>query len=159
MSVEGSNLIKSVEAGKTNSIAKIRNLIFLLLALLVAQFWLGMTINLEVNIPVKYLGAVQSLAYFGSHFGFILAHIVTGFAILVTSLAFLFLSYKTQFLSLRICAIIVLAGVIGAITNGILFLMSGQFFGWSIGMAMSAVSVLIVSAISLYFIGGHIHNV
>ncbi|EQB71826.1 MAG: hypothetical protein AMDU1_APLC00017G0013 [Thermoplasmatales archaeon A-plasma] len=120
------------------------------------QLWLGMTINLEVNIPVKYLGAVQSLAYFGNHFGFILAHIVTGFAILVTSFAILFLSYKTQFLSLRICAIVIFAGVVGAITNGILFLMSGQFFGWSIGMAMSAVSVLIVSAISLYFIGCNI---
>jgi hypothetical protein len=115
-----------------------------------------MTINLEVNIPVKYLGAVQSLAYFENHFGFILAHIVTGFAILVTSFAILFLSYKTQFLSLRICAIVIFAGVVGAITNGILFLMSGQFFGWSIGMAMSAVSVLIVSAISLYFIGCNI---
>jgi uncharacterized membrane protein len=61
-------------------------------------------------------------------------------------------------LSLRICAIIILAGVIGAITNGILFLMSGQFFGWSIGMAMSAVTVLVVSAISLYYIGQYIHN-
>jgi uncharacterized membrane protein len=59
-------------------------------------------------------------------------------------------------LSIRICAIVILAGVIGAIANGILFLMSGQFFGWSIGMAMSAVSVLIVSAITLYFIGENI---
>ena len=146
-------LIKNVETKKTQSIVRIRNLVFVLLALLIAQFWLGMTINLEVDIPVKYLGAVQSLLYFGSHFGFILARIVVGFTILVTSLGFLVLSFRTHILSLRISAVIILAGVIGAITNGILFLMSGQFFGWSIGMAMSAVSVLVVSAISLYFIG------
>ncbi len=96
--------------------------------------------------------------YFGSHFGFILAHIVVGFTILITSLGLLVLSFRTHILSLRISAVIILAGVIGAIINGILFLMSGQFFGWSIGMAMSAVTVLIVSAISLYYIGQYIHN-
>ena len=158
MSIEGSMLIKNVETKKTQSIVGIRNLVFVLLALLIAQFWLGMTINLEIDIPVKYLGAVQSLVYFGSHFGFILAHIVVGFTILITSLGLLVLSFRTHILSLRISAVIILAGVIGAIINGILFLMSGQFFGWSIGMAMSAVTVLIVSAISLYYIGQYIHN-
>lgn len=151
-------LIKNVETKKTQSIVRIRNLVFVLLALLIVQFWLGMTINLEIDIPVKYLGAVQSLLYFGSHFGFILAHIVVGFTILVTSLGFLVLSFRTHILSLRISAVIILARVIGAITNGILFLMSGQFFGWSIGMAMSAVSVLVVSAISLYFIGNSVQS-
>ncbi len=158
MSIEGSRLIKSVGTKKIQSIVRIRNLVFVLLALLIAQFWLGMTINLEIDIPVKYLGAVQTLVYFGSHFGFILAHIVVGFAILITSLGFLVLSFRTHILSLRICSIVTFAGVIGAITNGILFLMSGQFFGWSIGMAMSAVTVLIVSAISLYFVGENIKN-
>ncbi len=156
MSIESLNLKKSTESGTTDSIVKMRNAIFLLLGLLIAQFWLGMTINLEVNIPVKHLGAIQSLMYFGSHYGFITEHIITGFAILLTSLAFLILAFKTQLLPLRICAIVIFAGVICAITNGILFLMSGQFFGWSIGMAMSAVSVLIVSAIGLYFLGENI---
>ena len=86
MSIEGSMLIKNVETKKTQSIVRIRNLVFVLLALLIVQFWLGMTINLEIDIPVKYLGAVQSLLYFGSHFGFILAHIVVGFAILISSI-------------------------------------------------------------------------
>ncbi len=147
-----------MEHRKTVTIVKMRNLIFLLLALVAAQFWLGMTINLEVNLPVKNLGALQSLIYFGSHFGFILAHIINGIAILVTSLAFLVLSFKTQFLSLKVCAIVVLAGVIDAIINGMLFLMSGQFFGWSIGMAMDAVSVLIVSAVAMYFIGKNLQT-
>ena len=158
MSIEGSMLIKNVETKKTQSIVRIRNLVFVLLALLIVQFWLGMTINLEIDIPVKYLGAVQTLLYFGSHFGFILAHIIVGFTILINSLGLLVLSFRTHILSLRISAVIILAGVIGAIINGILFLMSGQFFGWSIGMAMSAVTVLIVSAISLYYIGQYIHN-
>ena len=147
---------KLIEHGKTNYIVRIRNVTFLLLGLLILQFWLGMTINLEVNIPVKHLGAIQSILYFGGHFDFVLVHIINGFAILLVSLIFLILSFKTQLLSIRICAIGILAGVIGAIANGILFLMSGQFFGWSIGMAMSAVSVLIVSAITLYFIGENI---
>ena len=158
MSIEGSMLIKNVETKKTQSIVRIRNLVFVLLALLIVQFWLGMTINLEIDIPVKYLGAVQTLLYFGSHFGFILAHIIVGFTILINSLGLLVLSFRTHILSLRISAVIILAGVIGAITNGILFLMSGQFFGWSIGMAMSAVTVFVVSAISLYYIGQYIHN-
>ncbi|MDG7038299.1 MAG: hypothetical protein JRN32_03340 [Nitrososphaerota archaeon] len=158
MKNKGGKSTKLIEHGKTNPIMKIRNVIFLLIGLLTAQFWLGMTINLEVNIPVKHLGAIQSLIYFGSRFDFVLAHIIIGFAILLTSLVFLILGFKTQLLSLRVCAIVVPAGVIGAIINGILFLMSGQFFGWSIGMAMSAVSILIVSAISLYFIGENIEN-
>ncbi|MCW6171189.1 MAG: hypothetical protein LVQ96_08500 [Thermoplasmatales archaeon] len=147
-----------VRSAKTNIIVNIRNVIFLLLGLLIIQFWLGMTINLEVNIPVKHFGAMRSLMYFGGHFGFVLVHVIIGFAILLTSLTFLILGFKTHLLSLRICAIVAFAGVIGAITNGILFLMSGQFFGWSIGMAMSAVSVLVVSAVSLYFVGKNMQS-
>ena len=158
MKNKGGESTKLIGHRKTNPIKRIRNVTFLLIGLLIAQFWLGMTINLEVNLPVKYLGAIQSLIYFGSRFGFVLVHIINGFAILLTSLVFFVLSFKTQLLSLKVCAIVILAGVIGAIINGILFLMSGQFFGWSIGMAMSAVSVLVASAISLYFIGENIVN-
>ena len=145
-----------IKHGKTNHIVEIRNVTFLLLSLLIVQFWMEMTINLEVNIPVKHLGAIQSILYFGSHFDFVLVHIINGFAILLVSLVFLILSFKTQLLSLRICAIVIIAGVIDAITNGTLFLMPGQFFGWSIGMTMSSVSVMTVYAISLYFIGENI---
>ena len=84
MKNKGGKSTKLIEHGKTNPIMKIRNVIFLLIGLLAAQFWLGMTINLEVNIPVKHLGAIQSLIYFGSRFDFVLAHIIIGFAILLT---------------------------------------------------------------------------
>lgn len=100
---------------------------YMLSGLLIIQFWLGMTINLEVNIPVKYLDPLQSLIYFGSHFACIIAHIVNGLAMLLTSQTFLFLCFKTLYLPLKICTIFILAGVIGDITNGVLFLMSGLF--------------------------------
>ena len=149
---------KLPEHGKANTVVNIRNVIFLLLALLTAQFDLGMTMNLDVNLPVKNLGALQSLIYFGGHFGLVLAHIINGIAILITSLVFLVLSFKTHFLSLRISAILILAFVIDAMINGMLFLMSGQYFGWSIGMAMDAVFVLIISAVAMYFVGNNIQS-
>ena len=61
MSTESLELTKSAEPGKTNSIVWMCNVIFLLLGFLIAQFWLGMTINLEVDIPVKHLGAILRL--------------------------------------------------------------------------------------------------
>ncbi|MEM0155817.1 MAG: hypothetical protein QW597_04355 [Thermoplasmataceae archaeon] len=151
--MSGNNMKKEETIEESKVFIRMRNLIFLLLGLLIAQFWLGMTINLEVNIPVKTLGAIQSIIYFASHYAFIFAHVAVGFTILLLSLVFIILSISSHALSLQICAVVILAGVIGAITNGVLFLMSGQFFGWSVGMAMSAVSVLIVAAISLYFLG------
>ena len=149
---------KPLEHRKTNTIANIRNVIFFLLALLTVQFELGLTVNLDVSLPVKNLGALQSLIYFGDHFGLVLAHIINGTAILITSLVFLVFSFKTHFLSLRILAILILGFVLDAIINGILFLMSGQYFGWSIGMAMDAVFVLIVSAVAMYFVGNTIQS-
>ena len=130
-----------------------RNNIFILLTFLIAQFWLGMTINLEVNMPVKHLGAISSILYFGSSSGFILAHMVNGFMILAASILFVIVSMKSPYVSLRIGAIVTLASVIGAVVNGVLFLDSGQDFGWSVGMAMSAVGVFVSAAVSLYFVG------
>ena len=130
-----------------------RNTIFLLLAILALQFWLGMTINLEVNIPVKHLGPLSSILYFGGHFIFVLLHIANGFFILVVAIVLLSLSFMNRHSSLKIVSVITLASVMGAIVNGILFLDSGQFFGWSIGMAMSAVSALISASIGLFLVG------
>jgi hypothetical protein len=55
--------------------------------------------------------------------------------------------------SFAIIGIIGMSAVIGATVNGILFLMSGQFFGNSIGMAMSAVVGLITYLTGLYKMG------
>ncbi|GGM76460.1 hypothetical protein GCM10007108_13060 [Thermogymnomonas acidicola] len=132
-----------------------RGITIALLVLLVAQFWLGMSINLEVSLPVMHLGAIGSLVYYGGHFRFVLAHIVNGSAILALSLALLGSALKTRSAALKASSAITVASVTGAITNGVLFLMSGQFFGFSIGMAMSAVSVLLSCAAILYYVGLH----
>ena len=130
-----------------------RNTFFLFLAVMALQFWLGMTINLEVNIPVKHLGLFASLFYFGSHFTFVLIHIANGLVILIIALILLVLSFMNRHRSLKIISLIALFSVIGAIANSILFLESGQFFGWSIGMSMSAVSALISASIGLFYVG------
>lgn len=132
---------------------RIRNTGIVFLALIGLQFWLGMSINLEVNLPVKHLSAFSSLFYYAGHFGFVLAHVTNGFLLLVFSLLYLVFAFKSSIGPLKIISIIGTASVIGAISLGILFLMSGQFFGWSIGMAMSAVSALIVYSLGFYFIG------
>lgn len=140
----------------TGDIAKLRtmrNMVFTLFALILAQFWLGMTINLEVSLPIRHYGILQSLEFFGGYSGFLLAHVVNGFLILGASISFLLQSLRAKFTSLKIGATVTLASVVGAVVNGILFLESGQNFGWSVGMAMSAVSALVAMGTSLYFLG------
>jgi peptidoglycan biosynthesis protein MviN/MurJ (putative lipid II flippase) len=139
--------------GNEIKLHRIRNTGIVFLALIGLQFWLGMSINLEVDLPVKHLSAFSSLFYYASHFGFVLAHVINGFLLLVFSLLYLVLAFKSNIETLKIISILGTASVIGAITLGILFHMSGQFFGWSIGMAMSAVSALIVYSLGFYFIG------
>lgn len=112
-----------------------------------------MTINLEAGLPLKHLGAFQSLQYFGGHSAFVLAHMVNAFLILGASISFLAMSFRSGHASLRVCSAVAFASVVGALVNGLLFLTSGQDFGWSVGMAMSAVSAIVVSGISLYFVG------
>jgi hypothetical protein len=134
-------------------LVRMRNTFFLFIAVISLQFWIGMTINLEVNIPVKHLGPISSLFYFGSHFTFVLIHIANGLFILTIAIILVTISFMNSRRSLRIVSLIALFSVVGAIVNGILFLASGQFFGWSIGMAMSAVSALVSASIGLFYVG------
>lgn len=149
------NLSDQKEKGERKSILLLRNTAFAFLAIVIAQFWLGMTINLEVDLPVKQLGVFSTITYFGGFSGYILGHMILGILLLLLCLMFLVLSIRTKILALKITGVIALVAVIGAIVNGLLFLMSGQFFGWSIGMAMSAVSAIISIAVSLYYVGYH----
>ena len=141
---------------KTNTIILLRNVSIIFLALIGLQFWLGMSINLELNLPVKNLSAIGSIEYYAGHFGFILAHVVNGILLLLTALVYLAIALRSKVRPLEIIGIVGTVSIVSAIGLGIMFLVSGQFFGWSIGMAMSAVSALIVYAIGLYFIGAHI---
>ncbi len=131
----------------------IRNTEVIFLALIALQFWLGMSINLELNLPVKHLSPIYSIIYYSSHFVFIFAHILNGVLLLIFSLLYLFWAVRSNQKSLKLIGFIGTTSIIGAIINGILFLMSGQFFGWSIGMAMSAVSALLAYSVGFYFIG------
>lgn len=139
-----------------NRLATIRTLrshVFILLALAVVQFWLGMTINLELVLPNPGKGGFSALAYYFANFVPILGHVVVGIAILLASLSFLVMSFRSRSRALITIGIVGFVAVVGAIYNGISFLLSGQFFGFSIGMAMSGVSAIVAYAVSLYFIG------
>lgn len=143
---------RQLNAGK-RSLRLLRNTSFGFLALMMLQFWLGMTVNLEVNLPVKHLNVPSSLSYYGGFSPYVLAHIVNGVMLLLLSMMLVALSVRSNYRSLRITSLIAFLAVIGAVINGVLFLTSGQFFGWSVGMAMSAFSATFSVAIGLYFTG------
>ena len=137
----------------TRKARQLRTMIIVFIPLFTLQFWLGMSINLEINLPVEHFSAVESVIYFSSHFPMILAHILTGSLIVILATVFLAVSLTSSTRSFAIIGIIGMSAVIGATVNGILFLMTGQFFGNSIGMAMSAVVALITYLTVLYKTG------
>lgn len=153
------NRVKNSGSESMHVIVLMKNVILILFFLMIIQFWLGMTINLEVNMPVKHLGIIESLLYYGGNYGFIAAHVANGIILLTFSLVFLLISLRSSYTSLKIGSAVTLASVVGAVVNGVLFLESGQSFGWSIGMAMSAVGVLVSAAASLYFVGKNLARV
>lgn len=134
-------------------IRSLRNHVIIFLSLILVQFWLGMTINLEVPLPNLAYGGIPALLFYPIHYLPVLLHMVVAVAILMVSISFLALSIRTGSRALIITGAIGLAAILGAIYNGIEFLLSGQFFGYSIGMAMSAVSAIVVYAVSLYYMG------
>ncbi|MCL5874570.1 MAG: hypothetical protein M1161_04435 [Candidatus Thermoplasmatota archaeon] len=139
-----------------NRIQTIRSMkihIFVFLALILVQFWLGMTINLEVALPILSYGGISALIYYATHFWPVLAHIIIAITILIISARFVLLSLRVQSGPLLVLGIIGVAAILGAIYNGVSFLLSRQFFGNSIGMAMSAVSSVVVYGLALYYIG------
>ncbi len=141
------------KSGELKNLSAMRNTAFAFLALIMAQFWLGMTINLEIALPVKHLDAFSTFSFYAGFSWYIAGHIVIGLILLLLSLMFLSISLRVESRAIKITAAISVASVIGAIMNGIMFLMSGQFFGWSVGMAMSALSAVVSIAVGLYYIG------
>ncbi len=130
-----------------------RNISVAFLVLILVQFWLGMTVNLEVSLPRNNLPLLSSISLYLETSGFVIAHMILGILLLLLSLLFLTIAYRSCFPALKITGTISFLAVVGAVINGLLFIKSGQFFGWSIGMAMSAVIATISFAIGLYFIG------
>ncbi|MGP6220184.1 hypothetical protein [Caldiplasma sukawensis] len=58
MKNHGDKPIKLIEHGKTNYNVRIRKVNFFFLSILIEQFWLGITINPEMNISMKHIGAI-----------------------------------------------------------------------------------------------------
>ncbi|WP_218258250.1 hypothetical protein [Saccharolobus shibatae] len=48
------------------------NAYILLIAILVPEFWVGMTINLTVNLPAEHFDVIASLTYYATHFNLVL---------------------------------------------------------------------------------------
>ena len=126
---------------------------FVFLGLILVQFWLGMTINLEIALPTLNHDGISALIYYLVHFWPVVSHAIVAIVILAVSARFLMISLKSGSRALVVTASIGLAAVLGAIYNGVAFLTSDQFFGNSIGMAMSAISAVVAYAVSLYYIG------
>ncbi|MGC8562760.1 MAG: hypothetical protein ACP5UZ_05495 [Thermoplasmata archaeon] len=143
--MEGKNQLSIIRSMKYHLIAFI--------GLIIAQYWLGMTINLEVSLPTIKYGGISALLFYMTHSLPIVSHAVIAVVILVVSARFLILTFRSSSRALVVCGIVGLAAVLGAIYNGIAFLLSDQFFGNSIGMAMCAVSGIIAYAVALYYIG------
>lgn len=134
----------------------LRNTAFYTIALTAIEFWLGMTLNLETPLPVKNLGFGQSLVYFAGHYQLVMTHVIVAILILGLSVMYLSLSFRVSMPGQRIIGIIGFFAVIGAGISGMAFLASGQFFGYSIGMAMSAVSLLVTYSAGLYLSGTYL---
>jgi hypothetical protein len=126
---------------------------FVFLGLILVQFWLGMTINLEVSLPTLSYGGFSALIFYLAHFWLVISHAIIAIVILAVSAKFLMISLKSGSRALVVTGSLGLAAVLGAIYNGVAFLTSDQFFGNSIGMAMSAISAVVAYAVSLYYIG------
>lgn len=143
----------SSPAYSMSSLTTLRNASIFFIALLAFQFWLGISINTELELPVMHLSGLESLSYYGGHFVFILMHEALALLLLITAVFYLRSAVKSHIRSVIITGLVGVFSVAGAIALGLLYLMTGQFFGWSVGMMMSAVSALIDNAVGLYLIG------
>jgi hypothetical protein len=131
----------------------IRNTLMIFLMLMGIQFWLGMSINLELNLQIVQKPFTTILLYYFQHYLLVALHIGNAVLILLITIILVAVSKSYPNVGIKIVSIIVLLSVIGAIANGWLFLYYGQFFGFSIGMAMSAVSAMISAAAGFYLVG------
>ena len=130
-------------------------LIIVELLLLMVQFWLGMTSNLFINIPLG--SAFSFFAYSGGLEVF--AHIINGSLIVVFGFAIVWFTFKTRNLIALKLSVLSIAFTVSAVANGITFL---KIFSvpslynfdndFSMGMAMSFLAVFTALFTELYLI-------
>ena len=116
--------------------------------LLFVQFWLGMSINLYVSLPV------YTPQYFSGYVGGqeVLAHIVSAIVILV--LAGLILSYGSRFRSQRVIVFssIGLSFAIIAALTGATFMLRSRDDSLSLTMAMSFILAFTIYLSEFFFV-------
>ena len=120
--------------------------------LLFVQFWLGMSINLFVAVPLRTASNFSS--YSGGEE--VLAHMVNG--VLVLALAGLILSYGSRLRLVRVSVLSVVGvvfAVVAAVT-GATFLFRIQDDNLSLVMAVSFILVYTV-CLSLFFLVDKVH--
>jgi len=123
--------------------------------LLFAQFWMGMTNNLFIIVPLDapfnflgYAGGVE-----------VLAHVVNGAAILAVAILIIYYSYKAQNKLVLKLSVLAVVFIVSAVLNGTLFL---EIFlippyrsiddVFSMAMAMSFLSAFTAIFVLLYTI-------
>ena len=125
------------------------------IVLLFAQFWMGMTNNLFIivplNVPFNFLGYAGGLE--------VLAHVVNGSLILAIGASIIYFSYKTKNKLVLKLSVLTVVFTISAIVEGTLFLEiflipSLQHIDdyFSFAMGMSFLSVFTVFFTCLYLI-------
>jgi hypothetical protein len=131
----------------------LRKLFVIEIVLLFAQFWMGMSSNLFINIPLN-----APFDFFGYADGLeVLAHIVNGSLILFLGFTIIWYSYQTKNPMILKMSVLAVVFTIIAITSGVVFLKifsvpslynSDNYF--SIAMAMCFLSVFTVFFSEIY---------
>jgi len=127
----------------------LKNLITIEGTLLFIQFWLGMSVNLFIQIP-----AGTPLNFFG-YFGGVetLAHIANGFLILIIASILLVYSIKQTNSIFSRLSIIAIVFIVIAVVIGLVFILGGLDNLFSMAMAMSFITVYTLYFYEFYLIG------
>ena len=117
--------------------------------LLFIQYWLGMVVNLFVEIPTQ--NQLNFLSYSGGIEVFV--HIVNGVLILVIGLITILISFRlTNKLFSRLSLVAILF-VAAAITSGVIYIIGGFDNSFSMAMAMSFISTFTLYFYIYYLVG------
>lgn len=117
--------------------------------LLFIQFWLGISTNLFVKVPLNM--PLSFLSYNGGlEVG---AHIVNGVLVLASGVVLTAFSAEFKRSLITRLSVLGLFFVLSAIVLGFIFVLNGQNADFSIGMAMSFLIVYTVYFTEFYYIG------
>ncbi len=119
-----------------------------MLVMLIAQYAVGIGVNLFVSLP-GHGGVGQAYA----HGPLLAIHASLGLLLIVTGARLLILAIRPRRTALVVLFTLGLLAIVAAAVNGALFLGNGAN-GSSMGMAMSTASALLCYVAALYIAGG-----